>query len=113
MHRIIPRRHIFAVFLAFALLTGCASPRVTGEDITIRISADDADRNTTVPSGTTVKQALQLAGIAMNESDQVEPPPYTVLNYGDSIQVIRVVEKFETEEQIIPFERQVVRNESL
>ena len=113
MHRLSPSLRLFTVFLVFALLTGCAAPRVTGKDITVRITADGTSHNVTIPSGTTVTQALQLAGLTMTEADQVEPPLYTVLNDGDSINVIRVEEKFETEEQIIPFERQVVRNESL
>jgi hypothetical protein len=36
-----------------------------------------------------------------------------VVNNGDAITLTRVEEVFETEEQIIPFEKQVVRNESL
>jgi hypothetical protein len=99
--------------LALALLTSCASPRVTGEDITLSITVDGGTRNVTVPSGSTVMQAIQSAGVTLSESDQVEPPPYTVLNGGESVKIIRVEERFETEEQIIPFEKQVVRNESL
>ncbi|HSK67136.1 MAG TPA: G5 domain-containing protein, partial [Anaerolineales bacterium] len=44
---------------------------------------------------------------------RIEPPPYAVLNTGDTVRIVRIEEEFETEEQIIPFERQVVRNESL
>src|SRR6266540_4764446 len=121
MHRItpislsagIPSRLFFTVLLAVAWLTGCSSPQVTGKDITISISADGAARNVTVPSGTTVTQALQLAGIKVGDLDKVETPPYTVLSVGDEVKLTRVEEKFETEEQIVPFERQVVRNESL
>jgi len=113
MQRITPIRLLLAVLLALALLTGCQSPQVTGEDITISIMADGASRNVTLPSGSTVTQALQSAEINMGDLDRVEPPPYTVLNNGDSINLTRVEEVFETEEQIIPFERQVVRNESL
>jgi len=121
MHRItpislsagIPSRLFFTVLLAVAWLTGCSSPQVTGKDITISISADGAARNVTVPSGTTVTQALQLAGIKVGDLDKVEPPAYTVCSAGDTIKLTRVEEKFETEEQIVPFERQVVRNESL
>jgi Tol biopolymer transport system component len=107
------RTTFFALLLAFTLLTSCTSPRVTGGDITISIAADGGSHNVTVPAGTTVTQALQSAGITLSEADHVDPPPYTVLNTGDSIKVIRVEEKFETEEQIIPFEKQIVRNESL
>src|SRR5512135_321584 len=113
MHRITPRRIILAVLLALALLTSCNAPQVTGKDITISISADGAVRNVTVPSGTTVTQALQLAGFKVGDLDKMDPPAYTVLGAGDTIKLTRVVEKFETEEQIVPFEKQVVRNESL
>jgi resuscitation-promoting factor RpfB len=121
MHRIPPSRFhspvhrasLIAVLLVFILLAGCASPQVTGEDITVSITVDGASHNFTVPSGSTVTQALQSAGITVSEQDRIEPPPYAVLNGGDSVKVTRVQEVFETEEQIIPFERQVVRNESL
>lgn len=113
MSRMLLSRHIPALLLALALLTGCASPRVTERDITIRIAVDGANRNATVPSGSTVTQALQSAGISVKDADQVEPPGYTVLHSGDTIKVVRVEEKFETEEQVVPFEKQVVRNESL
>ncbi|HLF74287.1 MAG TPA: G5 domain-containing protein [Anaerolineales bacterium] len=106
-------RCLFAVLLAFSLLAGCRSPQVTGEDITITLHADGGARTVSVPAGSTVSQALGSAGVTLGELDRVEPPLYTVLGNGDSIALTRVVEIFETEEQIIPFERQVVRNESL
>jgi hypothetical protein len=49
----------------------------------------------------------------MGNLDRADPPLYTVLSDGDSIEIIRVEELFETEEQVIPFDKQVVRNESL
>ena len=58
-------------------------------------------------------QAFQATGITIESLDRTEPPPYTVLNNGDQLTLTRVQEVFETEEQIIPFERQVARNESL
>lgn len=121
MHRIPPRRHLsfthraglHVVLLAVFLLVGCVSPQVTGEDITIRISADGASHNVTLPAGSTVAQALQSAGILVGDLDKVEPPSYAVLNGGDSVTITRVEEVFETQEQIIPFEMQRVRTESL
>src|SRR5690349_23179515 len=106
-------RILFAAFLAAALLVGCRSPQVTGADITISITADGESRNITVPAGSTVTQALQSAGMTVGSQDRVDPPPYTVLGDGNSVTLTRVEEVFETEEQIVPFERQVVRNESL
>jgi len=113
MHRLSLSRSLLAVLLSVSLLTGCRSPQVTGADITVSITADGDSRNVTVPAGSTVTQALQAAGIAVGDLDRVAPPPYTVLSDSNSVEVIRVEEEFETEEQIIPFERQIVRNESL
>ena len=104
---------MFAVLLTLTVLAGCRSPQVTGEDITISIAADGTSRTITVPSGSTVTQALQSAGMTVGEQDRIEPPPYAVLKDGDAVDITRVKEVFETEEQIIPFEKQVVRNESL
>jgi resuscitation-promoting factor RpfB len=107
------RRILITAFLSAALLVSCRSPQVTGADITVSITADGESRNITVPAGSTVTQALQSAGVSMGTQDRVDPPPYTVLGDGNSVILTRVEEVFETEEQIIPFERQVVRNESL
>ena len=113
MHRHLPSRNLFSLFLAICLLTSCRSPQTTGADITINISADGESRSVTVPAGTTVSQALQTAGIKIESLDRAEPPLYTVMNSGDEIKLTRVKEVFETEEQIIAFDRQIVRNESL
>jgi resuscitation-promoting factor RpfB len=113
MQRFPLRRSIFIIFLTTVLLVSCRSPQVTGSDITISVTVDGESRNITVPAGSTVTQALQVAGVIVGNQDRVEPPPYTVLGDGNSVRLTRVEEVFETAEQIIPFERQVVRNESL
>jgi len=81
--------------------------------MTISVTADGNSRTLTLPAGSTVSQALQSAGITIGNLDRADPPLYTVLSDGNSIEITRVKELFETEEQIIPFEKQVVRNESL
>ena len=113
MHRLFLSQNLFSLLLAICLLTSCRSPQVTSADIAINISADGETRSVTVPAGSTVSQALQVAGISIESLDRAEPPLYTVMDNGDEIKLTRVKEVFETEEQIIPFERQVVRNESL
>jgi resuscitation-promoting factor RpfB len=113
MPRISPSLLLLAVFLGLSLLVSCRSPQVTGEDITITINTDGESHNVTVPAGSTVSQALQSAGLTIGDLDQADPPLYTVLSDGNSINLTHVKEVFETEEQIVPFERQVVRNESL
>ena len=107
------RTGLFAILLAFVLLTGCLSPQATGRDIMVSIIVDGGSHNVTLPPGSTVTQALQAAGISMGQQDEVEPPSYTVLGNGDNVTVTRIKDVYETEEQIIPFERLVVRNESL
>ncbi len=98
---------------AFLTLTSCRSPQLTGADIAITVHVNGTTKSVNVNAGSTVQQALQSAEITMSKLDRAEPPLYTVLSDGDSITIIRVEEIFETEEQIIPFDKQIVRNESL
>ena len=113
MHRFPCRPNLLAILWLLSLLAGCRSPQLTSADVTINITADGESRSVTVPAGSTVSQALQTAGIQIESLDRAEPPLYAVMNNGDDIQLTRVKEVYETEEQVIPFERQVVRNESL
>jgi hypothetical protein len=107
------RTSLLLHLLTFSLLVACRSPQVASQEITVIVTADGTTRSVTVPAGSTVTQAFQTAGIALGNLDRTEPPPYSVLKEGDAIALTRVTEVFETEEQTIPFERQVVRNESL
>lgn len=113
MTRIHTRPGLILLFLASLTLTFCRSPQLSGADVTITIEADGASRQISLPAGSSVNLALQNAGITVGNLDRTEPPTYAILNDGDTVTVIRVEEIFETEEQIIPFEKQVVRNESL
>lgn len=111
-HFSLPVRLLF-VLSTFLALAGCRSPQLTGADITVSITVAGTTQVVTVASGSTVQQSLKSAGIVMGTLDRAEPPLYTVLSDGDTIEIIRVQELFETDEQIIPFDKQVVRNESL
>lgn len=105
---------LLIVFLTFTgLLSGCISPRAIQDEITVSITADGQSQKITLPAGSTVDEALLSAQLTANESDRVIPPRYTLLSTADEITVVRVREEFKTEEEIIPFERQIVRNESL
>lgn len=77
------------------------------------VEADGQARTVSLPSGATVDQALEAAGITLGDLDRVDPPAYTVLTEGSRVVVTRVTERFEIEEVTIPFERQTVRNEAL
>ncbi|MBK8821454.1 MAG: G5 domain-containing protein [Anaerolineales bacterium] len=113
MLRIRPRLSLLLFLLTFVtLIVSCRSPQL-GEEMIVTITADGATRDITVSAGSTVTQALQTAGIAPGSLDRTEPPFYTILSQGDTITLTRVSEVFETEQVVIAFERQIVRNETL
>ena len=104
---------LFIVFGFALLLSGCLSPKLLQEEIQITVNVDKQSLQVSIPAGSNVEKSLEIADIEINETDRVEPPLYTLLANGESIQITRVREEFETEEEIIPFQRQIVRNESL
>lgn len=105
--------HRLFILLLSLLLSACAAPQATQALIYVTITADGQTVDVQLPAGSTVQQALQNARISLNTLDRVEPPAYTVLGSGEKIRIVRVTESFEVEQQIIPFERQTLRNESL
>ena len=113
MPRLLLRPNLLAaILLLVTLLVSCKSPQLNSE-ISITITADGETRDVSVTQGLTVSQALESAGIEIGGLDKTEPPLYTVISNGDLITLTRVEEIFETEEVVVPFERQVVRNETL
>lgn len=98
---------------AMLFLAGCQLSQTGRTPISIAISADGKTQQYSIAAGSTVLQALQQAGITPGDLDKSDPPFYTVLQGGDSIKLTRVQEEFATETQVIPFDQQVVRNESL
>ncbi len=94
-------------------LAACSSPPETQINNTVSISVDGEQYSLQLASGSTVQQALDKAGVTLEYLDRVEPPAFTILADGDPIDVIRVREEFYVEEEIIPFEKQVLQSESL
>ena len=101
------------VLVSLAGMIACAGPRTTAGEIAITIEVDGRRQSFSVPSGSTVQQALQHAGVELGELDRVTPPGYTVLTAGSSVSIIRASERFEVETVVLPFERQTIRNEAL
>jgi hypothetical protein len=95
------------------LLAGCAAPQISEARITVQLIADGELTSVELPAGSTADEALKAGGILLDPLDRTDPPLYTVLADGSQVQVVRVQEEFIVEEEIIPFESQVVRNESL
>jgi hypothetical protein len=102
------------ILLLVALVLGaCSTSVINEEQISITISADNKKYSLNLPAGSTVQQAINTAGLALGPLDRTEPPLFTVLASGAIIRLIRVTEKFDVEQVIIPFENQTLRNESL
>jgi hypothetical protein len=105
---------LLPVFLAVSLLlAGCRSPQLGQQRIAVQVIADGSTQLVEVQAGSTAGQALEAAGIQVNNQDKSDPPVYTVLGDGDQVRLTRVREEFLTEEVTIPFEQQIARNESL
>lgn len=75
--------------------------------------ADGQSEVLLLPLGSTVSDALKSSDFEVGENDEVSPPRYTLITSGMEIQIKRVVEYFETVSAILPFERQIVKNESI
>lgn len=99
--------------IGFLFLVGCTAPQKTQPEISVTVTADGKPASVQVPVGSTVQDALNKAAISLSTLDQTDPPPFTVLSDGDQVRVMRIVEKFEVEQVVVPFQSQVVRNESL
>ena len=97
---------ILVLWLVMASLAGCAAPTVTQAVIDIQLSADGQTIPLTLAPGSTVQQAVSAAGLQLGSLDRVEPPLYSLLEDDGVVRVVRVTEKFEVEEEEIPFEQQ-------
>ena len=106
---------LFIILAAFVLLAACVplTNETVGSQIVIQIVVDGSTKSVQVLSGTTVQAALQQAEVEIGNLDRISPPSQSLLTSPTTITVTRVVESFEIEERIIPFQRQTVRNESL
>jgi Tol biopolymer transport system component len=73
----------------------------------------DHGRQAVTTDATTVRDALEVAGVSLGPLDRVSPDLYVETEPGMVILVTRVEEQFETTREVIPFERKTVTNEAL
>jgi hypothetical protein len=109
----LPRLNLMIALLMPIILAACAGPRATAGTMQVEIQADGGNQTLSLPIGSTVQQAIEAAGVHVDAFDRVEPPSYTLLTEGSTVKITRVSESFEIEEIVIPFERQIIRNEAL
>ena len=101
-------------FLLFSLLVyACGSPEITQENLSISLFVDGESISAEIPSGSTARDAFELVGIPLNILDESDPPLYTILKNEDNITLTRIIEDFVIQEEVIPYETQDLRNESL
>jgi hypothetical protein len=81
--------------------------------LSLTITADGQSQAHVTVSALTVREALAEAGIALGQKDRVMPSEFTPLTEGMTITIVRVTERFEIEEVVVPFEKQTVPNEGL
>lgn len=94
-------------------LASCSAPQATQALITVRVQVDGKTVEENIPAGSTVQQALDRAGLELGALDRTDPAPFSVLSDGAEVKLIRVTEKFEVVQTVVPFEHQTLRNESL
>ena len=99
--------------LLLIFLTGCGAVQPQSNVLIITIFADGNSEQVEVEAGTSAREALEVSGIALDPLDKSDPPLYTVLQNGDEIHLTRVVEEYIVEQIVIPYDTQVLRNESL
>lgn len=104
---------LFILILSLLVLHACAAFPSASRDISVTVEDNGQLYESQVPVGTNVQAVLERLGLTLGVLDRTEPPTYTILNSSSKIIIIRVKEVFETEEVVVPFEQQVVRNESL
>lgn len=106
---------LFSLFLALIILfqAGCALPSPTPEAVTVNVTVDGRTDALTLPLDSTVQDALDSLQITLGDLDRVEPPAFTFLTQGAEIKVVRVTEEIYDEEQVLPFEKQTIKNETM
>lgn len=105
-------KKILIAFLFLIIITAC-SPKIQQPTVSVVVISDGDAQTITLPEGNAVQQALNAAGVSLSQIDRVSPPVYTLLVDGMQISVTRVREEFETQQVVIPYERQELHNESL
>ncbi len=104
----------FLIILPLILLVACQSiQQPLAVQVPISIQVDSKEISIQLPANSTVQTALIQAGVSLGSLDRVDPPINTIVAMNDQIKVVRVREEYSEETETIPFEQQVIKNESL
>ncbi|MDD5369169.1 MAG: G5 domain-containing protein [Anaerolineaceae bacterium] len=86
---------------------------MTSNLVEVELLVDGRDLKISVPPGATVRNALLATGVTPGILDHSQPPFESKVTSPLTIRLVRVKEEFEANHETIPFDRQVIRNESL
>ena len=95
-----------AVSLLLLVVAACSVPK----NVTIEV---DGKSRVVETEAETVRQVISEAGVALGDLDRVEPDLWEMVEEGVEIVVTRVEESEEVEVSAIPFEKEVIKDESL
>ncbi|MDX1662811.1 MAG: ubiquitin-like domain-containing protein [Candidatus Promineifilaceae bacterium] len=106
---------LYLLLIPLLFFIACRSqPAALGEQrgVQVRLQADGELYNLTTTAGN-VRELLDEAGVTVDPVDLVEPPPFTPLQDRMDIRVVRIVEEVDVVEETLPFDRQIVRSETM
>jgi resuscitation-promoting factor RpfB len=103
------------LLLLLLLPTACsAPPPLAAESGPIEVTLHvDGDSHNLTTRATNVRELLAEAGITTAPADEVTPPPFTPLQEGMEVVVVRVEELVEVIEESLPFARKIVRSAAM
>ena len=115
--RAVPERKVllwFALLFLWAIggCNGQPAVDVGPESFQVSLTVDGTTHNLTTDAAN-VRELLEEAGVSTEPTDEITPPPFTPLQDGMTVSVVRVSEQIEVIEESIPFTRRTVRSEAL
>lgn len=105
-------KKIILIALSIFLLAACDG-LLKSSGIEVSIIDGQSSNGIKIPANSTVEDALKAANITLNSLDKVDPSLSTLITTPTTINIVRVTEEYEVEDNILPFEHQTVKNESL
>jgi len=107
-------RRLVLPILSCLLLVACQPVLVSSDSqVEVIILYDGNEIRTLVPDGSTVETALQIGAIHLGSKDFTIPPLSDIVSQGMVIQITRVDDQLTEKTMTIPFEQQIIRNETL
>jgi Tol biopolymer transport system component len=99
-------------FLALVACNNNVAQIATREPSKIELTVDGQTNRLTTEAHN-VRELLEEAEVDIGDADIVEPPLFTLIADDLEVSVVRVSESIDILEQSIPFQRKIVRNESM